>query len=126
MIEFRLDLPLMSKSRPRFGGGRAYMPQKYVQWKKDCADQLKKIWIENDLPTYDQQNQISLAVQVHGPGRMDPDNILGAFLDAGLPSKSGWRGCWKDDRVTVIPSICISWARSREEFWVVSVSTITE
>ena len=99
------------------------MPGKYRQWKKDAEDQLKLIWIERDLPTFTKEQPITMAVEAHGPGRCDADNLLGALLDSGLPNKkTGWRGCWSDDRVTVIPSICFTWIRDSSQFWIVSLS----
>ncbi|ACT65681.1 predicted protein [Cyanophage PSS2] len=124
MIEVRLDMPLMSKARPRVARGRAYMPAPYVNWKKTAQVQLESLWTENDLPTYDKETPIKLSVQAHGPGRCDSDNLLGALLDAGLPVKQGWRGCWVDDRVTVIPWVCFEWVKNSEQFWVLQINQV--
>ena len=41
LIQLRLDLPLMSKARPRCArGGHAYMPQPYREWKSQARDHL--------------------------------------------------------------------------------------
>lgn len=116
-IEFRLDLPLKSKARPRFGGKRAFMPRDYVDWKNQARDHLKQFWVDFDLPTLE---QFEMEVEAHGPGRCDADNLLGALLDSGIPDKkTGWAGAWKDDRVTVIPFVSLRWIRSKEQFWIV-------
>lgn len=112
-----LDLPLMSKARPRFGskGSHAYLPSKYRDWKSQCRDRLKAIWVEFDLPTLD---SFELEIEAHGPGRCDADNLLGSILDAGLPDKAtGWRGCWRDDRVTVVPSVSLCWIQDKNQYW---------
>ena len=120
-IQFTLELPLMSKARPRFGQGRSYLPAKYREWKNNARDQLKAIWVEFELDTLE---QFEMEVQAYGPGRCDADNLIGALLDSGLPDKkTGWRGAWKDDRVTVIPYISFRWHRSKEEKWVVLLRT---
>lgn len=122
-IEFRLDLPLKSKARPRFGGKRAFMPRDYVDWKNQARDHLKQLWVDFDLETL---TQFEMEVEAHGPGRCDADNLLGALLDSGIPDKkTGWAGAWKDDRVTVIPFVSLRWIRSKEQFWVVRLRIIS-
>ncbi len=118
-IQFRLDLPLMAKARPRFGRGHSYLPAKYRAWKDSARAELARIWDERQIPTL---QRFELAVEAHGPGRSDADNLIGSLLDAGLPDKrSGWPGAWKDDRVTVIPSLCFHWIRDKEQFWLVNI-----
>lgn len=113
-IRFELDIPLKSKARPRFARGRSYLPASYREWRKIAEDQLKGLWLAFDLPTV---CYATVELEFHGPGRFDLDNLIGAVLDSGLPcKKTGWRGCWKDDRVTVFPEIRATWVRSREEF----------
>ena len=64
----------------------------------------------NELPVL---TQFELYVEAHGPGRCDADNLIGSLLDAGLPDKrSQFEGCWKDDRVTVVPYISFRWVRT--------------
>ena len=121
-IRFRLDLPLMSKARPRFGKGRSYLPAAYRDWKNQARDQLKAIWSEQELDTL---QQFEIEVEAHGPGRCDADNLIGSLLDAGLPDKkTTWAGAWKDDRVTVIPYLSFRWIRDKEQFWDVLVRVL--
>lgn len=118
-LTFRLDLPLMSKARPRFGKGRSYLPAPYREWKNKARRLLRLFWEANDLETLE---QFELHVEAHGPGRCDADNLIGSILDAGLPDKkTGFVGCWRDDRVTVIPFISFRWIRSKQQFWDVRI-----
>ena len=118
-IRFRLDLPLMSKARPRFGQGRSYLPGPYRKWKDDARRLLRYFWETNGLETL---THFDLHVEAHGPGRCDADNLIGSLLDAGLPDKkSGWAGAWKDDRVTVVPYISFRWIRDKKQFWDVCI-----
>ena len=114
-IRFRLDMPLMSKARPRFGKGRSYLPASYREWKDQTRQLLKGIWDKNGIETL---TQFEMNVEAHGPGRCDADNLIGALLDAGLPDKkTGWSGAWKDDRVTVIPYLSFRWVRDKAQYW---------
>lgn len=124
LIHLRLDLPLMSKARPRCArGGHAYMPPAYREWKDRARDHLMAHWVDFDLPTLE---HFHIEVTAHGPGRHDGDNLIAALLDAGLPDKkTGWRGCWKDDRVTVIPYLVFRWERDRQMWWDVLISPQT-
>ena len=120
---FTLDLPLISKARPRFGQGRSYLPAKYREWKNAARDRLKALWVDMELETLE---QFEMEVVAYGPGRCDADNMIGARLASGLPDKkTGWRGAWKDDRVTVIPYISFRWIRSKEQRWEVTVRVLT-
>lgn len=53
-IKIRLDLPLMSKARPRFGKGRSYLPASYRQWKQQARQLLRMFWEAHGLETLDQ------------------------------------------------------------------------
>lgn len=123
-IKFRLNMPLKSKARPRLGKGRAFLPADYREWKNTTRDHLKQYWVDFDLETL---SQFELHVEAHGPGRCDADNLIGALLDAGLPDKkTGWRGAWKDDRVTVIPFISFRWIRDKEQYWDIRIVLLSE
>lgn len=90
------------------------MPANYRDWQNIARDQLKALWLDFDLPLI---LEARFDAVFHGPGRADPDNLLGSVFDAGLPEKAkrtgtGWRGCWRDDRVTVFPRGSWEWSRS--------------
>ena len=123
-VQFRLDLDLKSKARPRFARGKAYMDTSYQVWQRCCRRLLKMIWDTNDLGVLD---NCEIHVEAHGPGRADPDNLIGALLDAMQPHpKSGWEGVIKDDRVTVVPVISFRWIRDKNQFWDVTLRTRVE
>ena len=120
-ISFRLDLPLKSKARPRVARGHAYMPKEYKEWQANARRLIKMAWDSSDLGVLE---HCEIHVVAHGPGRSDPDNLIGALLDAMQPCKrTGWDGVIKDDRVTVVPVITFRWVRSKEQFWDVKVLT---
>lgn len=120
-ISFRLDVPLKSKARPRVARGHAYMPKEYKTWQANARRLLRVIWDSHDLGVLD---HCEIHVVAHGPGRCDPDNLIGALLDAMQPDKkTGWEGVIKDDRVTVVPVISFAWKRSKAEFWDIRILT---
>lgn len=104
----------MSKARPRFArNGRTYMPERYRAWRHQAEDALKGHWLAFELPTV---CHATASLDFYGPARFDLDNLVGAVLDAGLPNKStGWRGCWRDDRVSVFSEICARWHKSSQQ-----------
>jgi Endodeoxyribonuclease RusA len=110
----------MSKARPRAGAGRVYTPAPYRAWKDRARAELSRIWAEQGLARV--EGPAAIVIHAHGPGRCDADNLAGALLDAGLPDKrTGWPGAWRDDRVTVFPSLALHWHRSQEEWWEVEI-----
>lgn len=120
-ISFRLNLPLKSKARPRFGKGRTFMPASYREWQTKARRLLRMVWDSSDLGVLE---HCEIHVVAHGPGRSDPDNLIGALLDALQPDKhTGWEGVIKDDRVTVVPVITFRWVKSKEQFWDVRILT---
>ena len=124
MIRFTLALPLMSKARPRAGMGRVYTPAPYRAWKDRARGELSRIWAEQGLARV--EGPARMVIRAYGPGRCDADNLAGALLDAGLPDrKSGWPGVWRDDRVTVFPSLTLEWERSKDERWEVTIEART-
>ena len=114
----------MSKARPRFGKGRTYLPANYREWKGKARRLLRYFWETNELETL---TQFELHIEAHGPGRCDGDNVIGSFLDSGLPDrKTGWRGAWKDDRGTVVPYISFRWVRDKQQYWDICIQQIDE
>ena len=90
-----LDVPLMSKARPRSTAQRTpYMPAKYKRWKEDVRSQLAEWWVQPPL------EQIAVvAFKFRGPARSDLDNLEGAILDAGN------KLIWVDDRTSIIKKL---------------------
>lgn len=58
------------------------------------------------------EGPLALHVEMHGEGRGDADNLVGALLDAAGPSKNHPGMLWTDDRVSVIPYIFAEWHKA--------------
>ena len=101
--DFLLQVPLMSKARPRTAPGRSrpYMPPAYMQWKQRVRAQMGEWWTAPPLPFVN-----CLTLKFCGPGRGDLDNLAGAILDAG----NGL--IWSDDRVTIVGAMALRWEKS--------------
>jgi len=76
-----LAMKPMGKARPRFGKGRAFMPPKYMKWKREFITRLR-------LATGPQDPLVgtfALAVTItrkSGKMKSDLDNVAGSILDA--------------------------------------------
>jgi len=112
VIKFTLNIPLKSKARPRFASGHAYLPKDYREWKTLCHNELLSVFRENRWDQITQAQHIS--IHFCGHARHDLDNLVGAVLDAGLSDSKGF-GVWADDRVTVFPSLCATFEKSRNQ-----------
>ena len=93
----------MSKPRPRstLNRARPYMDKVYVDWKNGVRAVMGEWWT---LPPLTKIN--CLIFSFKGPARGDLDNRVGAVLDAG----NGL--VWKDDCVSVIPTIAARWSKA--------------
>jgi len=102
--EFLFRVPLMSKARPRSSpkGGRPYMPATYVNWKASLRGLMGEWWTIPPRPHIP-----VLVLTFSGPARGDLDNLAGAVLDAG----NGL--IWADDRVSVINSMVLKFAKTK-------------
>lgn len=72
------------------------------------------------------EGPISLYLEVHGEGRGDGDNIVGALMDAVGPSKGVPGLLWVDDRVTVISAYSFQWFKAprSESQWIIKISLL--
>lgn len=100
----RLDLPLQPKERPRQGRGRSFTSPRYRQWLEDARGELQAQWqgrppLEHAL----------FAVEFHGHGRSDVDNLEGAVLDVAVKA-----GVIHDDRCSRLPLHASYWQPSPE------------
>lgn len=100
--DFLLPISLQPKVRPRFSG-RAYMPNDYRKWIKQCKAILSEWWV---LPPLQKGQLVAVHLLFRGPGRSDLDNLQGAVMDAGNGI------VWVDDRVTVIRRIEAEWQKA--------------
>ena len=86
------------KARPRFGSGRAYLPQKYRDWKDNAIIEL--------LSQSGQTEPIAraeISIELFGGHRGDLDNLAGSVLDALVQS-----GILLDDRLSVVSKLSIA------------------
>lgn len=102
--ELLLNVPLMSKARPRSFRGQItpYMPASYRKWQEMVRAQMAEWWTDPPLEVVN-----VLYVQFRGPARSDLDNLLGAVLDCGN------RLLWKDDRVSIIRALTGEWKKAK-------------
>lgn len=101
--DFQLNVPLMSKARPRStrGSGRVYMPPSYMKWKAQTRALMAEWWAEPPLESVN-----TLYLSFRGPARGDLDNLAGAVLDSG----NGL--VWRDDRVGVIGFLALRFTKA--------------
>lgn len=92
--------------------GHTYMPDAYRK-----AQSVMKAQIQEQWPGPPLEGPIALSLRIKGEGRGDTDNIAGAFMDAaqGL--------VFVDDRVSVIPSLSVSWEKApkTESKWIIEI-----
>lgn len=118
----RVDMPLFSKARPRLTkNGHAYMPQSYRLAQAEMKRQIQSQW---DHPALD--GPIGLYVKMYGEAKVDPDNAVGALLDAVGPSKDRPGLVWVDDRVSVIPCMIVEWERApkADSRWIIHIARL--
>ena len=99
ILTAHLPIEPMVCPRPRVGHGRAYMPSKYVSWKRDAAMLLKTAMASNRIELIELETDIQVRVQFrfgrdagivlevsemerNGRPRGDLDNYLKAISDA--------------------------------------------
>lgn len=102
-MRYTLTGKVTPKARPRFGGGRAYLPQKYRDWKDNAIVEL--------LSQSGQTGQImraEISIDLFGAHRGDLDNLAGSVLDALVQS-----GILLDDRLSVVSKLSIAHHTSR-------------
>jgi hypothetical protein len=98
-ITLQLGGPLQPKERPRQGMGRSYTSAKYRAWLAAATGALAEQWQGRPpLP-----HALS-AIEFHGHGRSDVDNLSGAVLDAAVKA-----GVLVDDRCTRLPGALTWW-----------------
>jgi Holliday junction resolvase RusA-like endonuclease len=79
------------------------MPKQYMVNRKEMIRQMREQYVGEPL-----EGPLRLEVDLYGEGRGDADNILGSLMDAGNGV------LWKDDRVSIISEIEVSWHRAKK------------
>jgi Holliday junction resolvase RusA-like endonuclease len=114
-----IQMPLFSKARPRLTrSGHAYMPAAYREAQLEMQCQIRRQWQQDPL-----EGPLALHVEMHGEGRGDADNLVGALLDAAGPSKGKPGMLWVDDRVSIIPYVFAEWhkAPKTDSRWTIKI-----
>lgn len=102
-MTYQLTGKITPKARPRLGKGRAYLPQKYRDWKDEAISQL----LTQSRPP-DPLVKAEVSIYIGGGQRGDLDNIAGAILDALVQA-----GILLDDRISVVSKLSIAHHRER-------------
>lgn len=117
MITLEIFHPLFSKARPRVTSKGTFMPAAY---KKNQKELLEKVKEQYDGPPL--QGPLRVEMELHGEGRADIDNVVGAFFDTVN------KVLWEDDRISIISELSVRWTKCKKEHstWYVRVIEIGE
>lgn len=85
--------------RPRQGRGRSFTSPRYRAWLQDQQESLSEQWGDRETLAH-----ALVAIEFHGHGRSDVDNLEGAVLDAAVRA-----GVFVDDRCSRIPGVLGWW-----------------
>ena len=117
-----VKMPLFSKARPRLTrAGRAYMPQVYRDAQWEMRKQIMGQWKQPPL-----EGPLAVHIEMHGEGRGDADNLMGAVLDAAGPSAKDQGILWVDDRVSIITYLSSEWHKAPkvESKWIIKITVL--
>ena len=117
MITLEIHHPLFSKARPRVTSKGTFMP---VAYKKNQKELLAKVKEQYDGPPL--QGPLRVEMELHGEGRADIDNVVGAFFDTVN------KVLWEDDRISIIPELSVTWSKCKkvDSMWYVRIYEIGE
>ena len=117
MITLEIFHPLFSKARPRVTSKGTFMP---VAYKNNQKELLAKIKEQYDGPPL--QGPLRVEMVLHGEGRADIDNVVGAFFDTAN------KVLWEDDRISIIPELSVRWVKAKKDqsVWYVNIIKIEE
>lgn len=96
---------IVPKARPRVGIKKTFLPDGYFSWLENATLQLliqQKAQPEIRPPFY-------IHCEYQGKAVGDPDNILGAVLDALVKAS-----IIPDDRLNIVPSLHFKWFKSSD------------
>lgn len=108
-----IEQSLFSKARPRMTkSGHTYMPKEYKEAQRLMREQLREQWTIAPL-----ECPVRIHLEMRGEGRGDPDNIIGAFLDAAVGI------VFVDDRVKNLPKGSWEWIKTpkKESCWLIQL-----
>lgn len=88
---------VVPKARPRFKGGRAYLPQNYRDWMNDAVSFL----LTQSRPAIPINHPVQVSITLKQP-RGDLDNLAGAVLDALVNA-----AILEDDRCSIVRRLIV-------------------
>ena len=93
------------------------MPVAYKKNQKELLEKVKEQYDGGPL-----EGPLRVEMELHGEGRADIDNVVGAFFD------SVNKVLWEDDRISIIPELAGTWKKCKKEdsYWVVRIIPIGE
>ena len=93
------------------------MPKDYKNKQKEMLRQINEQYGGTPL-----EGPLRVDLELHGEGRADLDNIVGAFLDVAN------KVLWVDDRVSIIPEISARWTKSKkaDSIWIIKIYDILD
>ena len=117
MIELTIYHKLFSKARPRVTSRGTFMPKAY---KDNQRELLAKVKEQYDGPPL--KGPLRVEMELHGEGRADIDNVVGAFFDTVN------KVLWEDDRISIIPELSVKWIKTKKDqsAWYVRIIEIGE
>lgn len=91
-----------------------------VSYRKNQKELLEKIKEQYDGPPL--QGPLRVEIELHGEGRADIDNVVGALFDTAN------KVLWEDDRISIISELSVRWTKCKKEHsaWYVKVIEIGE
>lgn len=117
-IELEIFHQLFSKARPRVTKtGHAFMPKAYKENQRELLAKIKEQYSGPPL-----KGPLRVEIVLHGEGRGDVDNIVGALFDTAN------KVLWEDDRVSIISELSVRWVKAKKEqsCWYVKIIPIGE
>ena len=94
---FQIDGEIVPKARPRVTRGKAYLPQRYRNWKNQAISQLL-----SQRTIVDPLKKVIIKIELYGKLRGDLDNLSGAILDALVQAQ-----IIVDDRISVLKELSV-------------------
>ena len=89
-----------------------------VAYKKNQKELLAKVKEQYDGPPL--QGPLRVEMELHGEGRADIDNVVGAFFDTVN------KVLWVDDRISIISELSVTWSKCKKEssMWYIRIYEI--
>ena len=93
------------------------MPKSYKDNQKQLLAKVKE---QYDGPPL--KGPLRVEMELHGEGRADIDNVVGAFFDTVNTV------LWEDDRISIIPELSVRWMKCKKQqsTWYVRIIPIGE